>query len=130
MNRSGAPFFTRLSRNYAMWALLVFYGSRFRQQPASAIDRLTIGGDQSARKAGKLQAVFYAADRATADDRHGCPRRRNRRARSIRPGIPVLAVAGLDQLRRPGRPDRDHAPGTGREKTLDFGEALPACAEL
>ena len=45
-------------------------------------------------------------------------------------GVRLLAAAGLHQLRRAGRADRDHASRPGRGATLDFGEAVPARAQL
>jgi hypothetical protein len=42
----------------------------------------------------------------------------------------MVAEAGLHQLRRAGRADRHHAPGTGGEAALDLRAALPARAEL
>jgi hypothetical protein len=52
------------------------------------------------------------------------------RFRELRRGLALLAEAGLHQLRRPGRADRDHAHRAGRAPPLDQREALPACAEL
>ena len=50
--------------------------------------------------------------------------------RFLRRGAEVLAQARLHQLRRAGRPDRDHASRAGRAEALDLRAALPACAEL
>src|SRR5882724_3268749 len=66
------------------------------------------------------------------DHGHRRPRRSQPSAPAGEPGrsVPLLAQARLHQLRRPDRPDRDHAPGPGRAETLDLREALPARAQL
>ena len=85
-----------------------------------------------ATRAAEREGTAMTEPRARTPERAARRYSSNRRTARAHPrrGVPLLAAAGLLELRRTGGPDRADASRTGRREALDFRAALPACAQL